>query len=119
MWIAAGKSRAKPHLIQGRTHMFRAFRAISEYPVNVAGFGDGIADRAAGVERGIGVLKNHPDLQSCLRHLAAVAGQKIFAIQGDASAVRPGQAQKNPCKSGLAAARFTYDAQRFTALDRE
>ena len=116
MGVAAGMVAVQPHQIQQVSDLFFPLFLAGIQVVDVQRLPDDVADRHAGVQGRIGILKD--DL-----HFPTVLGN---VFRGDANAFVDHfaagglvQVQKAPSNGGLAAAAFADQTQRLARVDGE
>ena len=80
---------------------------------------DDVADRHAGVERGVRVLEDDLDVAAQLAHRAALLGVDVDPVEGQLAGGRLLQPHQHPAQSRLAAAGLADDAERLALVELE
>src|SRR6185437_10602370 len=78
-----------------------------------------LADRHAGVERGVGILEDDLRLAPEATQLVRIEGQQVAPVEANASRIWLDQPQHQPAHGRLAAAGLADQPQRLAALDRK
>ena len=86
---------------RARRISFRGHRLVRAY-----GLGQGVEDRHARVERGVGILEDHLEIRARLAEFAAAQGGEVPTGQDDRAFGGRDQLQDGAAESGLAAAGF-------------
>ena len=78
------------------------------------GFGECREDGHPRIERGVGVLENHLEIQPPPAHFGCGEGGEVFPIENDGAGSRGDQLHDGAGKGGFPAARFADEAEDFT-----
>ncbi len=101
------------------------FHAVEEgvaFQLRVAladGFSEGGEDRHPRVERGVGVLEDHLEIEPAVADFAAAELGQILAIQDNRAGRRADELHDGPGKGGFSAAGFADEAEDFALFNRQ
>ena len=94
-------------------------RAAFEQAVDIAGFGNRVADRATWIQRGERILEYHSYFQAQFSQFIGRRGKNVPAAEANLAAMRLRQPHDRTADGGLAATGFTDDAQNLSLRQRE
>ena len=83
------------------------------------GLGEGGEDGHSGVERGVGVLEDHLEIEPAAAYGMAGEVGEVFAIEDDFPTGRALELHHGAGEGGLSAAGFADESEDFPALDSE
>ena len=116
---AVGVLLVQAHLFQQLIDLLGALGLVLVQVMHVHAFGHDVADGHAGVEGGVGVLKDHLGLPLVGKQLAALEGVDVPAPVEHLAGGLVVHAKAGAAAGGLAAAALAHKAQRLAFMDGE